>query len=272
MKNKPVLYTIIILLIIFIPLTILGFFYKEKPISISDENPKHFPYYNNSLWFYQHNKLISKYECLNEKCSYNIKNIINNKYVFIKDGDILYLYDINKGIVYDKYLACLNEDNKYICESDKLLWGVLDIFDEVREDIPFIYESINFNKNKYIVKKDNKYYLVDEKNNNVTKGFISKIEDFNNTYVISKENGRYRIYDFDGNEYLSNYIINNYSLSDNYIGIVYNNNLYIYNNINNLTLKEISLSNINSKVKLEEKDHKLNIYLDDLLHSSIELS
>ena len=255
MKNKPVLYTIIILLVIFIPLTILGFYYKEKPISIKDDNTKHFPYYNNSLWFYQNDKLISKYACLNSRCSYNIKSIINNKYVFIKDGDILYLYDINKGSVYNKYLDCLNEDNKYICKSDKNLWGVLNINDEVKEIIPFIYESINLNKNKYIVKKDNKYYLIDE-NNNISIGFTSKIEDYNNTYIISKEEGRYFIYDYKGNEYLNNYNINNYSLSDNYIGIVLNNNLNIYNNINNLPLKVITLNNYNTKIRFEEKNLK----------------
>ena len=94
MSNKKVLYTIIILLIIFFPLTVLGFIFKDKEFTYQDnnDNPKHLPYYHNSLWFYDNDELINKYSCQYERCTY-LFPIINNKYVFINDGNI-HLYDI----------------------------------------------------------------------------------------------------------------------------------------------------------------------------------
>lgn len=267
MRNKKVLYTIIILLIIFIPLTILGFIFKNQAHTIEDDNvnPKHYPYYNHYLWFYDNDKLISKYSCQNDRCTY-LFPIINNKYVFILDGNI-HLYDINNGKVYHTYTNVIdNLNNTYIVEDNNLK-GIIKVNDDIEELIPITYsvmEKDNFNLDLYKVKDNNLWYIIDEDNKVLSNKLEQEIVNFNEQYLILNE----QIIDYQNNSYFD---INkeNVLVTKDIIGIIENNNLYIYEDLNSDYLKSYI---VKGKMSLNQTDDLLRIYSDDELLDMLALS
>lgn len=67
-NNKMVLPVIIILLIIFLPLTVIGS-YKSLSKGTSLENPSKEHKYNNKLFYYDsEGKLLGTYECTSSDC------------------------------------------------------------------------------------------------------------------------------------------------------------------------------------------------------------
>ena len=301
MKDKRYsLVVIIILLIIFLPLTILGYVYKIN--HKVEENPNHELYYQGKIWFYDaSNTYVSKYECLTEVCGFakssvdeeekdinyykdGIKDTLENisdSYALIQDGNVIKLYDIKRGESIQDYLKVKNystnlTDNVYIIENTNNMWGVLYIKDIVNVVIPFEYDFIglkneldsnkNLIANKYIVKKDS-WYLISKDNKEISSKFDDKIVDYNDNYIITYNN-TYKIYNYDKKEYFNNIIIEKYLLENEYIGIISNNTLYIYINLNSEPLKTINITS-GDKVLLKYENNRLNIYEDNKLIDSV---
>ncbi len=234
MNKKRVLYVIIILLIIFIPLTIYSYTLKNND-NIKEENPHHFPYLKGALWFYdKENNLINKYVCEEKNCLYK-EGIINNKYVFIRDGIEIKLYDIYENKIVRIFSDLINEDDLFILNENNL-WGVLKFDKEINEIVPFKYNNIEFNNN----------YL-----------FANKLN--------------IDIYDKFGNVYLKDMSIDDYILSNNYIGIISNNKLYIYKNLNDSYLKSFDLEDANKEIIFEENNNFLYIKIDGILIDTIDI-
>ena len=294
------LIVIILLLVIFLPLTVLGYIYKEN--NKVEENPNHEFFYEGKLWFYDENDTyISKYECLNKVCELakssiddedesinyykegeeDTLNIISNSYAFIQDGDLIKLYDINHGRTIVDYLKVKNysttlSDNIYILENKNNLWGVLYIKDVINEVIPFEYEFIGLKNeidsnnyllaNKYIVKKDN-WYLLDSSNKKLSSEFENTIVDYNDKYIVTYNDNQYKLYSYQKEEYLANQNIDKYLFENKYIGIINDNILYIYNDLNNEPGKII---NITSKdlISLKYTNNVLYIYENNAIIDS----
>jgi len=309
MKNKkPVFITIIVLLCIFLPLTIIGFIFKDDK-NLLEENPGHNLVYKGHLWFYdEKDEFLSKYECQTEICELsaptiddgayginyykdgNLKkvSIVDNKYTFITDGALIYLYDVNNGTSLQSYKTIKNynttlENNAYIIQNNEGLWGVLSIGNTLSSVLSFEYDFIGISRNnlsvdgilnidKFIVFKDSKWYLVDNTNNALTGEIDDPIVEYNNNYVFSKNTDRVRIYSYENYEYLTNYNIQDYILEDKYIGIVTDLFLLIYDDLGKNYLKSIPLSNIPGKISLEKEDNKINIKSNNEIIESIELS
>ncbi len=265
MNKKTVLYTIIILLIIFFPLTIYSYTIKDQDLKMEEENPKHFPYYSGYLWFYKDNQLINKYKCENERCTYAYP-VINQKYVFIIDGQLIKLYDINLNKVYANFDEVKKGEDIYLVKKDNL-WGIYIINDEIQEIEKTVNENIKILNSKFVIKKDNQWTLKD-KDRIILNNLEQEIVAFNNNYVICQDNNYFKIYDLNGYNLMSDYYINNYSLSPNYIALVIDNILYIYEDLNNAYLNYYKLDS-NSPITIEENNHNLiirqgNILLDTL--------
>ena len=115
-NNKMVLPVIIILLIIFLPLTVIGS-YKSLSKGTSLENPSKEHKYNNKLFYYDsEGKLLGTYECTSSDCDdaqteiddeindfykegdKNDIGVFNTDNVFIKDNDKIYLYSLSTKI------------------------------------------------------------------------------------------------------------------------------------------------------------------------------
>jgi len=308
MENKKgVLITIIVLLCIFAPLTVIGFF-SNKDIRPLEDNPKHDQYYDGYMWFYDSNdKFLSKYECQTEICEFanptiddttfginyykegSIKSVglIRDKYTFITDGSLIYLYAANTGTILQNYKAIKTyntniENNSYIIQDLNGVWGVISVSDILNSVLPFEYSFIglihNINEygalmaDKFIVQKDTKWYLVDNNNSALTGEIDDPIIDYNDSYIFSKSQDRIRIYSYENYEYLTNYTIKDYILEDKYIGIITDKFLIIYENLGNKYLKSVTLTDKDAKVGLEKDETKLNITIDGNVVETIELS
>ena len=296
MKNKKmVLYTIIFLLIIFVPLTIMGFFVrgKENPL---EENPNHEFFFENKLWFYDKNdELISKYECKTNKCDlakltiddeeYGInyykdgtleKVENNNVYTFIADGALNYLYDVENGRALQKYLQIKNYNTKvkndiYIIQNEDNLWGAISIGETLSALLPFEYDFLGIvndfseeelNVNYFIALKNDKWFLVDKENTMISSESDDPIIDYNDKFIITKADDRIKVFSYVGTEYLESYYFNDYALYDKYIGLVTNDTVYIYDDLEANYLKSIPIDTPGN-LKLEPKGNQVLVKLDD---------
>jgi len=306
-NSKVVLITIIVLLCIFAPLTIIGLL-SRKNISILEENPNHDTYFDGYIWFYDNeDKFLSKYECMTELCEYtnttidddtygvdyykegkkNSVSLINEKYTFITDGALIHLYSADTGSVLQSYKEVKNyktelENDAYIIKNDKDVWGVIKFANGLGAMLPFEYSFIGLKNeinddgtlstDKFIVQKDTKWYIVDSNNSAITGYINDPIIDYNNDYVFSKNSDKVRIYSYENFEYLTNYDIKEYILIDNHIGIVTNNFVLVYKHLGEAPLKTVSRTAANSKVELEKVENKINIKIDGEVKESVELS
>lgn len=306
-NNKVVLITIIVLLCIFTPLTVVGLLTRGN-ISPIEENPNHETYYDGYIWFYDlNNDYLSKYECMTEICEFtnptidddiyginyykdgtiNSVSLMNNKYTFITDGAVINLYAANTGTVLQTYKAVKTynttlENNSFIVQNNDGVWGVISISDTLGAALPFEYSFIgllgNINEegtlstDKFIVQKDTKWYIVDNTNNTLSGEISDPIVNFTNDYIFSKNTEQVRIYGFDNTEYLDKYTIRNYILEDKYIGIVTDNFLLVYEHLAQDYIKSVVLTDKNSEVDLEKVDNNLNIKINGEVTDTIELS
>ena len=306
MKNKKiVLITIIVLLCIFLPLTVIGFIFKDNK-NLLDENPKHDLYYKGKIWFYdKDDKFLSNYECKTELCELS-KPIINdddygieyfkgnketvdvedNAYTFITDGAVIYLYNVINGSTLQSYKAIKNYNtevfnNSYIIQNNDGLWGVLNIGSVLSVVLPFEYDFVGLtnnvdpagvlNSNKFIVLKDSKWYLVDNTNSAIT-GYIQEpIVDYTDSFVVSKNDQRIRIYSYENFEYLTSYTIKDYAIADEYLAIAIDGFVLVYKNLNENYIKSIPNAN-NGKLTIEKEENKINVKIDSTSIETIELN
>lgn len=306
-NNKVVLITIVVLLCVFAPLTAIGFIFRDDR-NLLDENPNHDTYYKGYIWFYDNDdKFLSKHECQTEICEFTAPTIddgtfgikyytagtmtqvpiVDNKYTFITDGALIYLYGVSNGTALQSYKAVKNyntivENNTYIIQNSNGLWGALTVGDMLSSVLPFEYDFIglmddtnedgSLKADKFIVSKDSKWYLVNNENSAITGYIDDPIVEYTDKYVFSRNNEYVRIYSYENTEYLSNFKIKDYILEDKYVGIVTNNFLLIYDDLGTSYLKSITLTNVTGKITLEKVDNTLNVKANDTVLESIALS
>lgn len=306
-NNKVVLITIIVLLCIFTPLTVVGLLTKGN-VNPIEENPNHETFYDGYIWFYDlNNDFLSKYECLTEICEFtkptiddhsyginyykegtiNSVSLMNDKYTFITDGIVINLYAANTGTTLQTYKALKTynttlENNSFIVQNNEGVWGVISIGDTLGAVLPFEYSFIgllgNLNEDgtlstdKFIVQKDTKWYIVDKANNTLSGEIDDPIVYYTDKYIFSRNSEQVRIYGFDNIEYLEKYTIRNYILEDKYIGIITDNFLLIYDNLDQNYIKSVVLTEKDASFELEKVDNKLNIKINDEVTDTIELS
>ncbi len=305
MENKtPVLITIIVLLFIFVPLTIIGFFARGggKP---KEENPGHEFIYNGYLWFYdEDDNYINKYECINAVCNL-AEGIIDDDeygfnyykdgtstliepshgYAFIVDGENVSLFQMQSGLnipykAVKTYQTKL-ENNSYILQNSNGLWGVISISNNISNNIPFEYNFIGLKNTlnadntlstkKFVVKEGEYWYIIDEKNSSLSKTFTEPIIDYTDTYILVKEDDEIKIYDYESNNYLDNYTIRDYAMLDDYIAIVTDRYIIVYQDLNSRYLDSVQLPEDSEKVTLENDGVNLNIVVDGDVIKSIAL-
>lgn len=310
MENKKiVLIVIIILLAIFAPLTVLGYIERAKNPT-AKENPKHELYYKGYIWFYDsEDNYINKYQCKTETCElakptidddqYEISYykdgtdeyipLINNKYAFIRDGDLIYLYDITDDL---RFLATLKsvknynttiENHIYILQNENGLWGAFIVNDNVESILPpyefnfiglkgALTSTNEISSNYFIVNKGSAWYLLDSIATQITTNYDYPIVNYTENYVLCKDltENKIHVYDYSGKEFLENRNIKRQLIFEDYIGLVENNALYIYQNLEEEELKIISV-NDDSEINLERDGEIINIKVDGNIVETIAL-
>ncbi len=175
MQNKKIsLIVIIVLLILFLPITIFATTMHYIDRNKEVENKNHDFYSDGKLYFYNKDTLLGKYTCQStDYCDYAVsrnsstyslkepkvsgskkQSLIYNRYAILMDTATtnlldanMILYDVINEEIYANYKEIKNygvgiENNYYIAQNEEDLWGVLEITDEVKEIIPFQYDYI----------------------------------------------------------------------------------------------------------------------------------
>lgn len=307
MKNKKATFiTIIVLLSIFTPLTVASFFLKGNVVM--ERNPNHKMYHEGYIWFYdKKDELINRYQCLTEVCelakgninddNYYIKyytggedtttSVINNRYAFIQDGDIIHLFDIKTANTISEFTDLKNynienSNNSFILKDTNDLVGVIAIEDdEVKNVLPFEYEFIGIANNlteegllrtdKFTVKKDNTWYVVDDTNNALTITFENPVVYYNDKYVFTFYDQEYSVFNYEGKEYLENYSIKRVYAENDYMIFITDNNILVYDNLDSNYILSHSLIDTNREVSVERNDSSIDILLDGNIIKSLEL-
>lgn len=287
-KNKGTLITIIILLLVFIPCTILGMIKHFE-----DQNKNREFYFNGKLHFYNGEVLLGTYECKTEKCGYaeyeeidtekKIETtLINNQYAFIKDGNDLFVQDVTTNTkILDfeeiKSYSIPIENNSYIAKHEGK-WGVISLEPSILSVINYEYDDLYLNYNntinelsleKVIVKEAENYKIIKDKEEVFST--TNQIVEFTDNLIITLlEDGSYEIVDYDNKDYFSQDHIVRYLIIDNYLAIwtPYNLDLYSINEDSNPPVNYFTSYNANAEIKLE-KD-KINIYEYDEIVESYE--
>ncbi len=174
-KSKLTLGLIIVLLVLFLPLSVASFFLHKKYTTPVVINPKKEFKFENKLYFYRGNNLLGTYDCKNfdEYCDYaSTKEIeqkyilkepemssgrlslINNRFAFLMDSSTsqlneapVLLYDLSRSDVIGEYKEIKNyavklDKDYYIIKNEKDSWGVMTFNDGIQLMIPFEYEFI----------------------------------------------------------------------------------------------------------------------------------
>lgn len=299
MKDKKTLITIIVLLVIFIPISIWGTINNFRvPNSNEDSNnPNKEFIYKDTLYFYDNDKLLATYQCSNcgvavrevDEVSYHtnyyklesneIDSVINEYYGIFKENDSVLLFNLKKGSVLNKYDAIKVYQKNIAIVKNNNKWGVV-FLDLSHKPIDISYDYITFASHinngvldisKFIVKKDNLWYVMDNDENNLGYSSNEEIVDFNDYYYITYSNNMYHIKDKNNLEYLSNMEKSEVYAVDKYIFVISNSTLYVYNNCNNPFIREVKLNSYND-IYFDVKSNGIDIILDGNLQETIELS
>lgn len=298
-KKKKILIIVISLLIVL--LVGLGLIYFLKPKNNKNKTPEkesiviekdNYKYKDGNLIFLdKSDKEIGLYECNNkdiDKCLvakilYNddnferIKrvyedgkelerssNIYFDKYVFVSDGNELFLYDIiakEKKLNVKSFKTYNTEKDLVVIEDENNKFGVIEITNDGYEYIirpSYDYLGIVNPTLKYLVAKDkDDFYVINIDGKKLSKNIGFTIMSVNDKFIVAVNGEKYNLYDYDYNELLNNY--DYISLHDDVIALVKNNRLYLRNsNLSKLTEDGIRLENKNFvKEYVYDNDNKL---------------
>lgn len=301
MEDKKTLIVIIILLIIFLPLAIIGTIMKAKNINpLYDDNKDKKFIYNNTIYFYEELKLVAKYPCTgicseattiidddqyglhyyqsNEKSKLQI---INNQYGIFKEDDniILYNYQLNNKMATFEAIKDYNTltNNNILIVKHNGFFGVLKL-NPIQPIINYKYDFIglpnrmvnnSFDIAKFIVKTQNKWLIIDDKENVLFEN-NSPIIDFNNQYIITKEDNNITIYDYQKNVYLNDKPKDDVYCVGKYLLLITDNNLTIFENMIKGTIKQVSLPNY-SNINFKINNNILEIIIDNKIFENVKL-
>lgn len=302
MKDKKTLITIIVLLVIFLPIGLFGTIksFSTTKSDVKDDNPNKEFKYNNKLYFYYNDKLLSTYECstctlasssiddINYHTNYyksddkELAGVLNEYYGLFKENDNIILYNLVNNKKIDSYKSIKNYNieatSKFAITEKSSGKGVI-FFDLSNSPIPNVYEYITLpshiidNKldtSKFIVKKDNMWSVISANKKVDVAPVLDEIVDFNDSYYITFANNTYHIYDRNNIEYLENLPKTNVYGVGKYIFVLNNNQLFIYENCLNPVVKIMELPNYNS-IYFYQNNNKIDIMIDENLHETLEL-
>ena len=302
MKDKKTLITIIVLLVIFLPIGLFGTIksFSTTKSDVKDDNPNKEFKYNNKLYFYYNDKLLSTYECstctlasssiddINYHTNYyksddkELASVLNEYYGLFKENDNIILYNLVNNKKIDSYKSIKNYNieatSKFAITEKSNGMGVI-FFDLSNSPIPNVYEYITLpshiidNKldtSKFIVKKDNMWSVISANKKVDVAPIIDEIVDFNDSYYITFANNTYHIYDRNNIEYLENLPKTNVYGVGKYIFVLNNNQLFIYENCLSPVIKIMELPNYNS-IYFYQNNNKIDIMIDENLHETLEL-
>ena len=309
MNDKKTLITIVVLLVVFLPMSIYGTMHRmnnkvdDKP-SVEDDNPTKELVYNGYLYFYDDNgvllgKRMCKGECAKAESVandseyginyYNKGNeeaplMLANNYVLFKDQEqtILYNLDSEKDTLTFDAIKTYNisHTSPVIITTSGGKMGVISL-ESMMPIISYQYDFIGIpnrvidgilDTSRFIAKNGDNWYILESDGSYKGEEYQEPIIDFNNNYVVTKNQDELKIYDYEKNEYLTEIVKKAvYSLGDYILIISDTNNLLVYSDLNVAEIKSATLSEYSS-IDFDYKTTSIDVYLDGNLNQSIDLT
>lgn len=301
MYDKLTSKIIIVLLVIFIPLSIIGLLNRKEDIpNAVDENPNKETFYNNKVYFYNANELLGTYSCIDCKKTETIiddtnyhtnyykygteelKTVQNSILAIFTEGDKIEFYNIvsqKKTMEFDaiKTYNISNNNNLYFGKIANL-WQIIEITEEGVKSvvvdsfdyvaIPNHIENNILNSDKLIVRKNNNWEILDIINNKSVITSVNEIVDFNNYYYIVYNNG-YQILTYNNTEILPNLTKKNVATVGDYLFIVSNGNILFIYKKNDITNYETMTLPEYTEIDFTNSDEGIKIMLDKNLYQTI---
>lgn len=287
-KDKPTFYTIVVLLIIFIPMSIYGTYLKlNETTEVYNVNEDF--YFNGSLYFYENGNLLGTYECIST-CGYATSSeeefidnyytdgttenlgIINSTFTFLQDGEDIFMYNISSGtklLSYEniKFYNTVNNENIVIVKFGDF-WGAVSL-DNMTPSITIKYDELSIGNittdgvldaNYVLAKSSGSYMIIDSENKQISSSFDNEIVDYTKEYIITY-NEKYQFYSYEGEEYLDKYEITDYKVTENYIAVYYNKYILVYSDISS-SYKDLYVVNDYETFELVEENNIPIVYID----------
>ena len=285
--------------------------HSKKQIIINNEKPNtnKEKFFDNKLWFYTDTgELIGNYECISSDCdiakntvtdgtykktfinSTDYVKVIQDRYAFITDDGITFLYDIKtksayKTIPYKEvkdYGKGLTNDNVILADMNGN-YGVMSFinmphmiisFEDNYEFIGVSYEEDVdlLNSDYFITLKDGVWNIIDSNDATLTENITEPIVAFNGDVIIIETlNNDNILIDYNSNEKL-NIRFKKLSFTGKYLNCTTNDDtFYVYDLMNNKVISDtFSLAGNEGKTVLEEKN--LKVYVGNSLRQTIKLS
>ncbi len=178
-------------------------------------------------------------------------NIYFDNYVFIKDGEELFLYNINQK---NKMLNLTNikvydvSSNLVVVSDQNNRYGLIELSNTgYNYLIRCSYDNLGIinNKYNYLLAYDKDItYLIDKDGKKITSNLNSLIKSANSNYFVGVENKKYNLYTFKNDEVLSGY--DYIALYDDIIALVKDNQLFLRDyDLNKINEEGINLTNSN---------------------------
>ncbi len=269
-KDKHIFIIILISLTLFIPLSIYGTYLKLSDKDLYNES-KEF-YYEGKLHFYKGDALEGTYTCKTENCTYasaKEENVLKtSSYVFIQDGNeiILYDYKLENNISVFEDIK-ISEEKNIVLVLKNSLWGALSL-KNLSVIVPYLYTELFFSEDYTLLGiKDNNLYAFDELYESTLFKEDGMYSQYFNDYIVYK-NEYYEIYKLDKTRVLPNFTISYIVNAENYYGVVYNNYLYIYNNLEENFIAYVPVSTF-TEINFEIEE-TLKVIIDDQVVLSVE--
>ena len=276
-KSKLTLGLIIVLLILFLPLSVASFFLHKKYTTPVVINPKKEFKFENKLYFYRGNNLLGTYDCKNfdEYCDYASTKEIEQKYI-LKEPET------SSGRKEIKNYAVKLDKDYYIIKNEKDSWGVMTFNDGIQLMIPFEYEFIGvhdilvdngaLDANAFVVMKNNEWQLLDSTGQELSPIFNSEIYNYDKHYIILDEINGMKFVNYQGeNVFAGHYQYLDFSEDNpNYLYVIdQTNNFYIYDLRTRTPITKPHYISSISDVKVVEENGRLCLYINDILIENV---
>lgn len=303
MNDKKTLIAIIVLLVIFLPISVYGtYMHISAKDVIIDDNPNKDYILNNKVYFYTGDTLSSTYEC-KSNCAvvettiddanfsthyYSLgkeeaPTMLDNGYALFNDEGInLYSLDTKKVLLSFSEIKNYNvkHTQPVLIVKNNGKYGVLSLNNMVSligysYDYIAIPNKVNdgvLDTSKFIAKSGSYWYVLESDGSYNHEPFINEIVDFNNEYIVTKSFNNYQVFDYKKNEYFVDSNFKNIYCIGDYILTINNDNvLLVYKDITSNSINNMTLPNYTS-IDFDLKGNKIDVYLDGNSYQSIVLT
>ncbi len=302
MRDKRSLIVIIVLLVINLPLGIWGMvLHSQDEKAKLDTNPNKDYVYNNKVYFYKDDTLVSTYDCaicsapvstnkdddykINyyKQGTYEVPKVLANGYALFKEGEktVLYNYENKAAVLQFDAINTYNVEHStpVVIVSSDGMYGVMSL-DTMLPLIPYKYDYIAIpnrvkdnilDTSRFIAKDGDKWLILESDGSSKIDPFDEPIVDFNSKYIVIIDNGIYRIYDVAHHELVPELAKIAVYAIDEYIIIIDNNNvLSLYDDLEENPLKTYNLPDY-QEIYFNYKEGQINIYTDTELFESVAI-